>query len=78
MARRKLEDMLTHKEFQALWQFSVKMKAENLITEILACKHLRLLDPFSAFVMIGDVGTRIYLYYFGCEEQLQIRRIARQ
>ena len=70
MARKKLEEELTQEQFQTLWQFSVSLKYENLFTEILARKHLRLLDPFAAFVKIGDVGARIYLYYSMCEEQL--------
>lgn len=49
---------------------------ENVFVEILACNHLQLLDPFSAFVMIGDVGARVYLYYADCEEQLHLRRTA--
>lgn len=54
----------------------MKTKVENLFIEILGIKHLKPLDPFSAFVRIGDQGARIYLYYLGCEEQLQIRRAA--
>lgn len=52
------------------------MKVENFFIEILGRKHLKLLDPYVAFVIIGDVGARIYLYYSGCKEQLQLQRSA--
>lgn len=39
--------------------------------EIIAQKHLRLLDPFSTYVTMEDIGANIYLYYAGCEGQLQ-------
>lgn len=74
MAGKQIEDTLTHNQFQTMWEFSVELKVENLFTEILARKHLRLSDPFAAFLKIGDVGARIYLYYSGCEEQLQLKR----
>ena len=69
-----LEACLTREQFQELWEFSVRCSVENLFTEILARKHLILLDPFTAYVVLGDVGARIYLYYADCEEQLHIRR----
>lgn len=69
-----LDACLTPEQFQELWDFSMKCTAENLFTEILARKHLKLLDPFQAYVVIGDVGARIYLYYADCEEQLHLRR----
>ena len=74
MCGKELDEVLTKEQFESLWDFSVSLKYENLFTEMLARKHLRLEDPFAAFVKIGDVGARIYLYYSGCEEQLQVRR----
>lgn len=68
------EAWLNQEQFQAIWDFCEKFNVKNLFTEILARKHLRLMDPFSAFVLIGDVGARIYLYYADCEAQLQLRR----
>ena len=76
MAGLQLEEWLTHAQFERMWHFSVKHHEENLLVEILARKHLRLLDPFSAFIMIGDIGARIFLYYADCEEQLHLRRSA--
>lgn len=71
-----LEEWLTHAQFESLWYFSGRYHEENLLVEILARKHLRLLDPFSAFIMIGDVGARVFLYYADWEEQLHLRRSA--
>lgn len=65
---------LTSEQFQELWDFATKCLSENLFTEILARKHLILLDPFQAYIVIGDVGARIYLYYADCEDQLYNRR----
>ena len=70
-----LEARITREQFQELWGLSLKCLQENLFTEILARKHLILLDPFAAYVVLGDVGARIYLYYAECEEQLHIRRV---
>lgn len=59
--------------------FCENAQIENLFTKFLACKHLRLLEPFLAYVMVGDVRPRIYLYYVGFEKQLQNwRRLGRQ
>ena len=69
-----LEEWLNQEQFQTIWNFCEKFNVENLFTEILASIHLRLMDPFSAFVLIGDMGARIYLYKVDCEEQLQLRR----
>jgi hypothetical protein len=65
-----LEEWLNHGQFQILWTFFEKLHVENLCTENLAHKHLRLLDPFSAFVVIRDIDAIIYLYYADCKEQL--------
>ena len=40
----------------------------------MARRHLKLLDPFGPFVVLGDIGGRIFLYYARCEEKLQSRR----
>ena len=40
-----------------------------MFVEILARKHINLSDPYSAFMMIGDVGARILLYYASLEQQ---------
>ena len=66
--------VLSPEQFQFLWGFCGRYRAENLLVEILARKHLRLQDPFAAFVVLGDIGGRIYLYYAGCEEKLNSRR----
>ena len=69
-----LGDVLDKTQFFAMWSFCERFKVENLFTEVLARKHLRLADPFSAFIKMGDVGGRIYLYYAECEERLHLRR----
>ncbi len=53
----------------------VEVFSGESFTEILARKHLILLDPFAAYVVLGDVGARIYLYYAECEEQLHMQRV---
>ena len=51
----------------------MKCLVENLFTKILARKHLILLDSFTAYVVLGNVEARVYLYYAECEEHLHIR-----
>lgn len=34
-----------------------------------------MLDTFTAYVVLGDVGAQHYLYYAECEEQLHIRQV---
>ena len=69
-----LGDVLDKSQFFVMWSFCERFKVENLLTEILARKHLRLTDPFVAFIKMGDIGGRIYLYYAECEERLHVRR----
>lgn len=52
MTGKKIEELFTHEQFQTFWEFSVKLKVENLLTKILARKHLRLSDPFAIFVKL--------------------------
>lgn len=74
MVMMELNEWITHEQFQTLWTLSMGFSEENLFTKLLSWKHLKLLDPFSAFVVMGDVGARIYLYYANCKEQLQNKR----
>lgn len=69
-----LGEVLDRAQFFKLWSFYEKIKVENLFTEFLAQKHLRLSDPFAIFIKMGDIGGRIYLYYAKCEEGLHQRR----
>lgn len=69
-----LREVMDREKFKGLWEFCSKFKVENLLVEILARKHLKLSDPFHAFVVMGDIGGRIFLYYAGCEEKLLQRR----
>ena len=73
-----LGDVLDRTQFFELWAFCEKFKVENLLTEVLVRKHLQLSDPFSAFIRMGDMGGRIYLYYAECEERLHQRRSLRR
>ena len=47
MCGKELEEVVTKNQFESLWDFNVNLKYENLFTEILARKHLRLVDFFS-------------------------------
>ncbi len=69
-----LEAVLDRSQFFVMWSFCERFKVENLFVEVLARKHLRLSDPFAAFIKMGDIGGRIYLYYAECEERLHVRR----
>ena len=62
-------DWLDHSQFVAIWQGSVELGVENLFAEILARKHLQLSDPHAAFMLIGDLGARVLLYYASLESQ---------
>jgi hypothetical protein len=66
--------ILSPEQFQFLWGFDEGYRVENLLFEILARKYLKLLDSFAAFVVLGDIGGRIYLYYASCEDKLQFKR----
>lgn len=65
---------LDHSQFLRIWQVSVRLGVENPFTEILARKHLQLSDPHSAFLVIGDVGARVLMYYASLEGQWSLRR----
>lgn len=49
----------------------VEWGVENLFVEILVRKHLNLsiFDPYSVFVVIGDLRARVLLYYAALEHQ---------
>lgn len=46
---------------------------ENLIVEIMARKRLNLSDPYATFVLLGELGARIFQYYTGLEHQWLLR-----
>lgn len=58
-----------HSRFQQVWQQSVAWGVENLFVEMLARREIYLSDPYSAFVVIGDLGARVLLYYTSLESQ---------
>jgi hypothetical protein len=62
--------ILSPEQFQFLWGFGEGYHVKNLLVEILARKYLKLLDSFATFVVLGDIGGRIYLYYASCEDKL--------
>lgn len=64
---------LDHSLFVKVWQDSKEWGVENLFAEILARKHLQLSDPHAAFLIMGDIGARILLYYASLEDQWIIR-----
>lgn len=69
----KWKEWLDHSRFHKLWQQSVKWGVENLLVEILVRRRLNLSDPYSVFVIIGDVGARVFLYYATLEHQWVLR-----
>ena len=64
---------IDHNRFLQLWRQCDEWNVENLLAKILARKHLNLLDPYSAFMILGDLRARILLYYAGLERQWLIR-----
>lgn len=62
-------DWLDHSQFARIWHGSSEIGVENLFAEILARKHLQLSDPHAAFMVIGDMGARVLLYYASLESQ---------
>ena len=69
----KKKEWLDHSRFQKVWQQSLEWGVENLFVEILVRKRLNLSDLYSAFVIIGDIGARVFLYYAALEHQWAIR-----
>lgn len=62
-------EWIDHSRFKELWHQSLDLGIENLFVEILARRHINLSDPYSAFMVIGDVGARVLLYYGSLEQQ---------
>ena len=54
---------IDHNHFLKVWQHSVEWKVEKLFVEILAIMHINLTYPYSAFIVIENLGARILLYY---------------
>lgn len=54
---------IDHNQFLRIWKQSVEWKVENMFVEILARRQIKLSYPYSAFIVIGDLGARILLYY---------------
>lgn len=73
MVRLKRGAWVGHSQFLQLWQQAGEWGVENLLAEILARKHLNLSDPYSAFILLGDFGARIFQYYVGLEHQCLLR-----
>ena len=64
---------IDHLMFQQIWRQSIQRGVENLLAEILAHRHLNLSDPYSAFIVLGDLGARVLLYYASLENQWLLR-----
>ena len=73
LVRLKCGAWLGHSQFEQLWQQASGWGAENLLAEILARKDLNLSDPYSAFMVLGDLGARVLQYYVGLEHQWLLR-----
>lgn len=60
---------IDHSQFQRMWHQSEVWGVENIFVEILARREIQLSNPYSAFIIIGDLGARIILYYTSLESQ---------
>lgn len=61
-------------EFERLWTESLKDGCENLFTEILVRRELKVTDPFKVFQIVAEFGVRVFMYYAQLELSLQQRR----
>ena len=52
-----------------MWQQSEVWGVENLFVEMLARREIYLSDPYFAFMVLGDLGVRVLLYYVSVENQ---------
>ena len=69
------EEKLNNKEFQRLWTAAGAFSnMQNLLCEMIARQDLQLEDTKQLLVPIGDLGARIFMYYWHLEGQLQKRR----
>ena len=64
---------INHNCFLKWWKHSLEWGVENLFVKILAHRHINLSDPYYAFIVIGDFGARILLYYASLENQWLLR-----
>ena len=62
---------LLKQEFEALWRKVEVIGKENLLVEMLCRNVLKLSDPLSAVLLMGDVEARVTMYYM--ELELRIR-----
>jgi hypothetical protein len=62
-------EWIDHSRFRELWRQSLDLGVEDLFVEIMARKHINLSDPYSDFIMIGDVEARVLLYYASLKQQ---------
>lgn len=60
---------IDHSRVMKLWQQSVEWGVESLILEILVGRQIYLSNPYSAFIVMGDLGARIFFYYAIVEDQ---------
>ena len=73
------EEWLDNSQFLKVWAVSCEEGFEIFFVEILARKHLQLSDPHSAFLVIGDMGARVLLYYSSMESQwVNLRSLSHQ
>lgn len=60
---------IDHSRFQQVWQQSEAWGVENLFAKMLARREIYLFNPYSVFMVIGDLGARVLLYYASLESQ---------
>ena len=60
--------------FEVLWQAACSYELENLLTEIVVCANLELMEKPTAYIRIGDFGLWRVLYYAKLESKLRRRR----
>ena len=69
MVIRKCGAWIGHRQFLQLWRQTGELGVENLFAENLARKHLRLSDPYSSFMLLGDLGAKVLQYYAGFKHE---------
>lgn len=63
----KTNEWIDHSQLHKFWHQCVEWEVENLFVEILVHKQFNFYDPYYGFVVIGDLGARVLLYYASLE-----------
>jgi len=75
MIDRTREVTLMKEEFDYIWTTANQYEnQQNLLCEVLARGDVVLEDWTFLFYPIADIGTRVFLYYMGLEQQMEQQR----